>query len=67
VLADLLEEELGAVAGWPTTLTRLRCQRDGQKASIVNQLETQSSDADLEREKRVLGLTIPESPESLIR
>jgi hypothetical protein len=67
VLADLLEEELGAVAGWPTTLTRLRCQRDGQKASIVDQFETQASDADLEREKRVLGLTIPESPESLIR
>jgi energy-coupling factor transporter ATP-binding protein EcfA2 len=56
LLADLFEEELAPVAGWPIELVRVRCRRDRDALSVANRREVAPANADLDREERMLGL-----------
>lgn len=57
----LLEQELGQVAGWPAEVGILRCSRSADGASkVVREDPAGPREADIERELRMLSLSIDE-------
>ena len=55
-VAVVLAEELAPVDGWPVSVARLRCRRDGQDCSVVTQEWSTASSTSVESEAQRLGL-----------